>query len=755
MKNILLLSLFLAVCTLVQAQCILLPNATAGITLVHQNTNCFNNSGVAFNPNLALYYGVRAGNSSFPLETWSAAGTPLFNTSAGFDWRGMWWNPTTNQLEGNGYNTSGIWKANLNGSGYAQNTGVSIFTGMNQPDAQSCGDLDWQAYEILYYSNGSIYRYSRTTNAFLGSYPITGTPVAISNLNSTTVMYTGCPGKEIALLDYNNKRVYVYNKANGAFAGSSQLPASAITTSSFRTSWANCHVWLFNVSNFTWSSYKIFDVCSACAPVYTNQSQTICSNDSIFVGGAWQNVSGIYSDTLTAANGCDSIIVNTLTVLPASITNQNQSICNGDSLFVGGAWQHTNGTYHDTLIAVSGCDSIITSTLIVFPILTSIQNLVICNGDSAFLGGAWQLNSGAYVDILTASTGCDSIVTTNLTILPLITSNRTLTICDGDSLMVGGAWQQTAGIYIDTMSSVAGCDSIVISTLIVHPVFLTPKTSSICEGERIFLSGQWQTNPGIYNDTLSAVTGCDSIISTTLIINPTPSVFLGKDTSLCQGQHLLLNATTLNATAYMWQDNSGNPVLDVTQSGTYWVEVSINSCRHRDSIEILFNEIPVVDLGPDISVCPDKIVTLDATAPNATYLWNDNTTKPTLLVATDGSFWVKVTAFQCSASDTIHIDHSKPDCPCSVYLPNAFSPNNDTKNDELRLLNSMGIELKDFRIYNRWGNEVFQTQYLYDSWNGNFKGAPSEIGIYYYVVRYLCTYNRKEYVLKGDITLLR
>src|SRR4051812_46342295 len=81
------------------SQCTLLPNAVPGITLVHQNTNCFNNSGVAFNPNLSLYYGVRAGNPGFPLETWTSTGTPLYNTSAGFDWRGMWWNPTTNQLE--------------------------------------------------------------------------------------------------------------------------------------------------------------------------------------------------------------------------------------------------------------------------------------------------------------------------------------------------------------------------------------------------------------------------------------------------------------------------------------------------------------------------------------------------------------------------------------------------------------------------------------------------------------------------------
>jgi hypothetical protein len=85
MKKLLFVFFLFLLPRLVYTQCVLLPNAVADITLVHQNTNCFNNSGVAYNPLLNLYYGVRAGNSSFPLETWSATGTPLFQTSAGFD----------------------------------------------------------------------------------------------------------------------------------------------------------------------------------------------------------------------------------------------------------------------------------------------------------------------------------------------------------------------------------------------------------------------------------------------------------------------------------------------------------------------------------------------------------------------------------------------------------------------------------------------------------------------------------------------
>lgn len=241
------------------AQCSLNPSATPGLTLTHVSTNCLNNSGVAFNPIDQLYYACRAGNTGFPLETWDAVGTPLYQTTTGFDYRGMWWNPTLSQMEANGYSSYGIWSANLNASGYALNTGTNIFSA-NQPNSQSCGDLDYDDYEIIYYYNGGVYRFNRVNNAFLGTTVLTGMPVATSNLNWTTVFYTGCLGMEYGVLDYVNKRVYLFNKATGAYTGMSQLPAAAVTSNGFRCSWANGMLWLFDLSSRTWTSYDIFAV---------------------------------------------------------------------------------------------------------------------------------------------------------------------------------------------------------------------------------------------------------------------------------------------------------------------------------------------------------------------------------------------------------------------------------------------------------------------------------------------------------------
>ena len=304
-----------------RAQCTVVANAVPGVTLTYVQGGGTNATGVAFNPTLSLYYAAIAGNTGFPLETFSATGAPLFQTNTGFDMRGMWWNPNTNQLESNGYNTGGIWKYNLNASGYALNTGISIFTGMNQPTAQSNGDYNCADNEIVYYNAGAIMRRNRTTNALIGSLAITGLPVALGNLNDNTICYTDCLAHEYALLDYVLKRVYFINKATGAYNGMSQLPATAVTNVSFRTSWANGLFWIYNTANLTWYSYQVltgisgvcsFPVCTP--PTLVINNLTACSPNTVNLNAAINVASNpgnaTFYSTLANANAATSPISN-------------------------------------------------------------------------------------------------------------------------------------------------------------------------------------------------------------------------------------------------------------------------------------------------------------------------------------------------------------------------------------------------------------------------------------------------------------
>lgn len=108
-----------------------------------------------------------------------------------------------------------------------------------------------------------------------------------------------------------------------------------------------------------------------------------------------------------------------------------------------------------------------TVVVIVDSAYTSTQNSMICEGDSILIGGIYQYTAGVYYDTLTTLNGCDSIITTTLTINPAIHITQNAAISAGDSIFLGGAYQSIAGVYYDTLNNIGGCDSILITTLTV------------------------------------------------------------------------------------------------------------------------------------------------------------------------------------------------------------------------------------------------------------------------------------------------
>lgn len=152
------------------------------------------------------------------------------------------------------------------------------------------------------------------------------------------------------------------------------------------------------------------------------------------------------------------------------------------------------------------------------------------------------------------------------------------------------------------------------------------------------------------------IAGCTERDSIVVDYYNTPNVFLGNDTSLCDGGTLLLDATSVAGT-YVWQDFSGNPTYNVTAAGTYFVEADNFGCIGRDTIIVTYQNISF-DLGNDTSLCDNETLTLDATTAGATYLWQDASTLPTYTVTSSGLYWAEVTAGKCSKRDSINILYS-------------------------------------------------------------------------------------------------
>lgn len=160
-----------------------------------------------------------------------------------------------------------------------------------------------------------------------------------------------------------------------------------------------------------------------CSSVFTAIDTIINIGDSIKVGNNIYKTTGTYSDTLMAANGCDSIVTTNLTVLPNSSFSQNPTICDGQSVTVDSNTYTVSGNYSDTLTAANGCDSIVTTNLTVNPTDSITLNDTIIQGGNIKIGDSTFTTAGTYMVTMKNSDNCDSIITLNLTVLTGIQSS--------------------------------------------------------------------------------------------------------------------------------------------------------------------------------------------------------------------------------------------------------------------------------------------------------------------------------------------
>lgn len=157
----------------------------------------------------------------------------------------------------------------------------------------------------------------------------------------------------------------------------------------------------------------------------------------------------------------------TVTVVNQNASSQSVTICSGETFSIGSSTYGTAGTYTDTLQSWGGCDSVVTTQLTVLPHVTFSQQLTLCAGESLTVGSSTYSISGSYSDTLQAMNGCDSIVATQLTILPVVTFSQQLTVCEGESVTVGNSEYSVSGTYTDTLQAINGCDSLVMTELTV------------------------------------------------------------------------------------------------------------------------------------------------------------------------------------------------------------------------------------------------------------------------------------------------
>ena len=348
----------------------------------------------------------------------------------------------------------------------------------------------------------------------------------------------------------------------------------------------------------------------------TDLEASICAGESYEFQGIALTESGIYAVLLTNADGCDSTITLTLTVLETSSTDLEASICAGESYEFQGDMLTEAGVYTAMLTNAAGCDSTVTLTLAVSLATSSELEASICEGESYDFNGDDLTESGVYTALLTNAAGCDSTVTLTLTVLETSSTDLVESICTGESYLFNGDELTETGIYTVILTNAAGCDSTVTLRLRVLPASQTNLSERICVGETYEFQGALLSASGTYTALLPAANGCDSLVVLELFVLPTVQTDL--QAQICDGDSYDFNGEAL------------------TEAGVYTALLTgSNGC---DSIVVL--TLGVTTINTAVSLSGN---TLTAAATNVAYQWIDCTTNTPIAGATESSFTPSVT----------------------------------------------------------------------------------------------------------------
>ena len=245
---------------------------------------------------------------------------------------------------------------------------------------------------------------------------------------------------------------------------------------------------------------------------------TICEGETYDFNGQVLTTSGSYTSPLVTTLGCDSIANLELTVTAIIQTFIDPTICTGTSFDIGGDELTVAGTYEYVFPSAAGCDSVVTVNLQVEDAIFTLLDETICEGESFTVGGSNYTLTGDYENAFATPEGCDSIVQLSLTVIPTVFSNISARICAGEVFNAGGTDYNQTGVFTTTIPAASGCDSVITLNLTVVNIPITPVNASICDSGSYIVGDSTFTVAGQYTVDLLSVDGCDSTIVLDLFV---------------------------------------------------------------------------------------------------------------------------------------------------------------------------------------------------------------------------------------------
>jgi len=259
------------------------------------------------------------------------------------------------------------------------------------------------------------------------------------------------------------------------------------------------------------------------------------------------------------------------------------------------------------------------------------------------------------------------------------------------------------------------------------------------------------TQPSTY--WVKVTNACGSIIDTIHVAFVAPVSLHINDTSFCEGNTCIINATNSSYSKYLWNTGDTNSYITVHDSGNYIVTASNNTCKITDTVHVSKYLPPLLNILHDTILCEGNSLTINAiNSSYNNYLWNTGETTPQITVTQTGKYIVTASNGNCITKDTTQL--TIQNCTYHLYTPNAFTPNNDSLNDIFRC-NGTGVAEFEMHIYNRLALEVFNSNDINIGWDGTFKDNLCLSDVYFWVITYRLKNDSNFKTERGTVTLLR
>lgn len=460
----------------------------------------------------------------------------------------------------------------------------------------------------------------------------------------------------------------------------------------------------------------------------------------------------------------------------------------------------TAGVYTAEITDNTGCP-VTTNAITIDPLVTPAISIsqtaaTICSDQPAFIAlpanaGAspafqWQVNGkdagtsstvftavhipphAVVTCLLTSNAACTTTATTvsnSVTAItpPVTTLNGSGNNCPGDTLVVSSG------------------DPLVQITWNKWNAPLTTVKASLGTIDTTYIA----STAGTYTATVTSNIGC-SVTSNQVAVNPNkdPSLTISAPAAVCQGNPITFNASPVNGgttPVYQWQVNGVNTG---TNSATYssntlangdtitCVMTSNATCASpqtalSNSIPLTVEPLPQLDTGQIFYLAEGQSITLaPGLAGNSSgysFTWSPGTSLSDSAAADPMATPTRTTVYTLAATSAGGCEASTKvivDVFTKLYIPNAFTPNGDGRNDIFYILNGPpDSQIRDLSVYDRWGAKVFQVHNAPTAdpafgWNGNYKGAPAPAGTYVYVLA-MSFADGTQQAFQGTILLIR